>query len=492
MTGYNKILVANRGEIAGRILRTLIKMKIPGVVIHHSIDAETPAVKMAAETVEIDGPTPVAAYIDVAQIIEACKKTGSDAVHPGFGFLAENAGFAQRLAEESIIFIGPQPETIELMGNKVAAREFCIDNGIPVVPSVTEKAGGNNFLDRARALGVPLLIKAAAGGGGKGMHIVREISDLAQAIHLAKGEAQRAFGSDEVYAERYVERPRHIEVQVLADHHGNVLHLGERECSIQRRFQKIIEESPAPGLPSKLRERICATAVAITQKAGYRNAGTVEFILAPDGEFYFLEMNTRLQVEHPVTEMVTGLDLVELQVRVAREETLPIKQEQVKAEGHAIELRLYAEDPENDFLPATGPLLAYRMPTGEAVRVENGFAEGMTVTSAFDPMLAKLIVHGRDRKQAIERGLKALKDTLVLGVITNIDYLARILSHPAYVAGQVNTDFIPQHAEDLSPPLLSEEERNLLLAATALSNREFTDPAFQVPEPYAFLGNWRN
>jgi acetyl-CoA/propionyl-CoA carboxylase, biotin carboxylase, biotin carboxyl carrier protein len=492
MKNISKVLISNRGEIACRILRSLDRMGIPGVVVYHAADADSPAVRMAAEALEINGSTPVAAYLDVAQIIDACKQIGADAVHPGFGFLAENAGFAKRLEEEGITFIGPLPQTIELMGNKVAARSFCIENNFPLVPSVTEEDDGKDFAQHAGGIGVPLLIKAAAGGGGKGMHIVREINDLAQAIQLAKGEALRAFGSDEVYAERYVEHPRHIEVQVLADHHGNVLHLCERECSIQRRFQKIIEESPATGLPLQLRERICATAVAITQKAGYRNAGTVEFILAPDGEFYFLEMNTRLQVEHPVTEMVTGLDLVELQIRVAQGEILPLTQEQVQVEGHAIELRLYAEDPENDFLPATGPLLAYRMPAGESVRVENGFTEGMTVSSAFDPMLAKLIVCGRDREQAIERGLKALKNTLVLGVITNADYLARILSHPDYVAGQIHTAFIPQHFDDLRPPVLSEEDRNLLLAAAALSSREFTDPVFQVPEPYSFLGNWRN
>jgi len=492
MANITKVLIANRGEIACRILRSLGQLNIPSVMVYHPVDADSPAVGMAAEAVKIDGPTPVAAYLDVEQIIGACKQTGADAIHPGFGFLAENAKFARRLGEERIAFIGPLPETIKLMGNKVAARTFCIENDFPLAPSVAEADAGKDFAEHAREIGLPLLIKAAAGGGGKGMHIVRDIKDLTQSIQLAKGEALRAFGSDEVYAERYVEQSRHIEVQVLADHHGNVLHLGERECSIQRRFQKIIEESPAPGLPPRLRERLCATAVVITQKAGYRNAGTVEFILTPDGEFYFLEMNTRLQVEHPVTEMVTGLDLVELQIRVARGETLPLKQEQVKIEGHAIELRLYAEDPENDFLPATGPLLVYRMPAGKAVRVENGFAEGMTVSSAFDPMLAKLIVYGSNRGQAIERGLSALKDTLVLGVTTNADYLARILSHPAYGCGQVHTGFIPQHAKDLRSPPLGEEERNLLLAAAALSNRGFIDPAFQVPEPYRFLGNWRN
>lgn len=492
MSKITKVLIANRGEIACRILRTLERMDISGVVVYHPVDADSPAVKTAGESVEIDGPTPVAAYLDVERIIVACKETGADAVHPGFGFLAENPGFAQRLAEEGITFIGPQPEAIELMGNKVAARTFCINNGFSLIPSVTEVDAGDNFNECAQKIGVPILIKAAAGGGGKGMHIVREPDTLDHAIRLAKGEALRYFGNNEVYAERYIEEPRHIEVQVMADHHGNVVHLGERECSIQRRFQKIIEESPAPGLAPELRRQICNTAVEIVRKANYHNAGTVEFILAPDNEFYFLEMNTRLQVEHPVTEMVTGLDLVELQIRVARGEHLPLVQDTIKIKGHAIELRLYAEDPENDFLPATGELLAYRLPSGKGVRIENGFTEGMQVSSAFDPMLAKLIVLGKDRNQAIELALQALDDTLVLGVTTNIDYLARILSHPAYTTNQINTGFISKYGEALSPPLLNEEQRNLLLAAAALSSREFTDPAVQVPEPYVSLGNWRN
>jgi propionyl-CoA carboxylase alpha chain/3-methylcrotonyl-CoA carboxylase alpha subunit/acetyl-CoA/propionyl-CoA carboxylase biotin carboxyl carrier protein len=309
---------------------------------------------------------------------------------------------------------------------------------------------------------------------------------------LAKGEALRAFGDDSVYAERYLEQARHIEVQILADHHGNVVHLGERECSIQRRFQKIVEESPAPGLSPELRERICATAAAVARTAGYRNAGTVEFLLAPDGEFYFLEMNTRIQVEHPVTEMVTGLDLVEWQVRIARGEALPWVQQQIESRGHAIEMRLYAEDPENDFMPATGDLLVYDLPQGEGIRVDDGFSEGMAVSSAFDPMLAKLIVHGRDRDQALERAGKALEGTTVLGVTTNVDYLRRILSHPDFVSGQVHTGFIPLHEADLKPPPLSGSQRNLLLAAAALGSREFTDPEFGVPEPHASIGSWRN
>jgi len=492
MNDIKKILIANRGEIACRILRTLDRMGIVGVVIYHAIDADSPAVKMAAESVEIDGPTPVSAYLDVEVIISACKKTGVDAVHPGFGFLAENAEFAKRLVEENIIFIGPMPESIELMGNKVAARSFCIDNGFPIAPSVTEVDAGDKFVERAREIDIPILIKAAAGGGGKGMQIVRDLNNLDMAVQLAKGEALRSFGNGEVYAERYVEKPRHIEVQILADHHGNVVHLGERDCSIQRRFQKIVEESPAPAFKPELRDRICATAVEIARKANYHNAGTVEFILAPNDDVYFLEMNTRLQVEHPVTEMITGIDLVEMQIRVARNEHLPISQAKIKAEGHAIELRFYAEDPENNFLPATGQLLTYRLPSGDGIRVENGFTEGMLVSSAFDPMLAKLIVHGSDRNESINRVLQALSETIVLGVTTNIDFLKQIISHAAFRAGRIHTDFIPQYEDDLLQQPLTSKQRNLLLAATALSSREFTDLAFKVPEPYASLGNWRN
>ncbi len=492
MKDFKKILVANRSEIACRILRTLNQMAIPGVLIYHRIDANSPAVRMAGEAVEVDGLTPVAAYLDIEQITSLCKKTGADAVHPGFGFLAENPGFARRLAEEKITFIGPSAETIELMGNKISARSFCMENGFPLIPSVAETDGGAEFMERASEIGTPLLIKAASGGGGKGMHIVREFRQLEPAIQLARDEALRFFGDSAVYVERYVEQPRHIEVQVLADHFGNTVNLGERECSIQRRFQKILEESPAPGLSRELREQICSTAVKIARQAKYRSAGTVEFLLAPNGDFYFLEMNTRIQVEHPVTEMVTGLDLVALQIGISRGERLPLAQERVHAKGHAIEMRLYAEDADNDFLPATGQLLRYRLPTGEGIRVDDGFAEGMRVSSAFDPMLAKLIVHGNNRKHAIERAVEALNETLVLGVATNTDYLKRILSHSAFTAGQIDTGFIPRYAEDLKPRALTREQRDLLLAAAVLGSREFTDATLKVPEPYATIGSWRN
>jgi acetyl-CoA/propionyl-CoA carboxylase biotin carboxyl carrier protein len=492
MNKINKVMIANRGEIACRILRTLDRMGIASVMVYHAVDADSPAVATASETVEIDGSTPVAAYLDMDRIIAACKETDADAVHPGFGFLAENPEFARRLAHEGIKFIGPSPENIELMGNKVKARSFCIDNGFPLAPSVTEASAGEQFAEQARKIGVPLLIKAAAGGGGKGMQIVRDLDNLEPAIQLVKTASLRAFGDDAVYAERYEEKPRHIEVQVLADEFGNVVHLGDRECSIQRRFQKVIEESPAPRLESDLRKLICTTAVEIARRAGYRNAGTVEFLLSPDGDVFFLEMNTRIQVEHPITEMVTGIDLVEMQIRVAQGEPLPFNQAQVKTRGHAIELRLYAEDPENDFLPTTGQLLSYSLPVGRSVRVDDGFIEGMKVTSAFDPMLAKLIIHGKTRNEAIERAQKAIADTLVLGITTNVDYLARIIAHPAFAAGQIHTGFISQYSDDLNPPALTKEQRHLLLAAAALSSREFTNPEFDAIEPYASIGNWRN
>lgn len=492
MTAIRKVLVANRGEIACRILRTLDRMGLAGVAVYHRADRRSPALAMAAEAVEIDGPTPVAAYMDMDALIRVCRDTGADAVHPGFGFLAENAAFARRLSQAGITFIGPLPETIELMGDKVAARSFCLAQHIPLAPSVTEDEAGADFVQRAAGIGMPLLVKAAAGGGGKGMQIVREAGSLAQAVALARGEARRFFGNGAVYAERYVERPRHIEVQILGDHFGNVVHLGERECSIQRRFQKIIEESPAPRLAPELRDRICGTAVDIARKAGYRNAGTVEFLLAPEGDFFFLEMNTRLQVEHPVTEMVTGLDLVEMQLRIAGGERLPVGQADICTRGHAIELRLYAEDPDNDFLPSTGELLHYRLPRGEGIRVDNGFVEGMTVTPAFDPMLAKLIVHADDRLRAIERARQALDATRVLGVTVNADYLGRILALPAYADGEIHTGFVRVHQAALAPPPLEPDRCRLLVAAAALNSRQFTDPSMAVPAPHRIMGSWRN
>ncbi|MBT4518502.1 MAG: ATP-grasp domain-containing protein [Halieaceae bacterium] len=485
-----KVLIANRGEIAVRIIKTLQRLGIESVIVYHAVDAKTPAVQMADKKVELLGDLPVSAYLDMEQIIQACKDMDADAVHPGFGFLSENAEFATRVADNDIIFIGPSAEVINLMGNKVRARSFCIEHGFSIAPSVVDEGDDKAFISRAEEIGVPLLIKAAAGGGGKGMQIVRDPAKLEESIALARGEALRSFGDSLVYAERFVDSPRHIEVQILADKHGNVLHLNERECSIQRRFQKVIEEAPSATLTPEQREEICNTAVAIAAKAGYENAGTVEFIYAPNGEFYFLEMNTRIQVEHPITEMITGVDLVEEQIKVAEGQHLSHKQSDIPLNGHAIEVRLYAEDADNDFTPATGPLLKYQLPE-DLARIENGFFEGQLVSSAFDPMLSKIIVHGQNREEATEKMIEALKQSTVLGVTSNRDFLIRALGHAAYKNGDTHTGFIAEHAESLKRPVLQEEQLKLLLGLAAMSNRDFNDTTVQPQEPHITIGNWR-
>jgi propionyl-CoA carboxylase alpha chain/3-methylcrotonyl-CoA carboxylase alpha subunit/acetyl-CoA/propionyl-CoA carboxylase biotin carboxyl carrier protein len=490
MSGISKVLIANRGEIACRILRTLERLGIPGVIVCHPIDRDSPPARMASEVVEIAKEPPVAAYLDIDAIVDACRRSGADAVHPGFGFLAENAAFARRLISEGILFIGPLPDTIAMMGDKNRARRFCDAMGIPVIPAVSEMGAGERFLARAEAMGFPLLIKAAGGGGGKGMHIVREASRLEPAVSLASEEAQRYFGNPEVYAERFLENPRHIEVQVLADHHGNVLHLGERDCSIQRRFQKIVEESPAFGLAPDVRESILDSAVRIAQGARYQSAGTVEFLVDGEGRFYFLEMNTRIQVEHPVTEMITGLDLVEHQIRVAAGEPLPFSQKDIRFQGHAIEARIYAEDTEHDFAPSTGRLLRLNLPNGEGIRTDHALREGMDITPAFDPMLAKVIAHGSTRDRALEGLRHALEETLILGLATNTDFLKRLLSESSFREGPIHTGLI--HEALLKTAPLERVELELLLAATALSSRHFCDPQFVAPQPYTTIGAWRS
>ncbi|SMF04460.1 propionyl-CoA carboxylase alpha chain/3-methylcrotonyl-CoA carboxylase alpha subunit/acetyl-CoA/propionyl-CoA carboxylase, biotin carboxylase, biotin carboxyl carrier protein [Tistlia consotensis] len=489
---FRKVLIANRGEIACRIIRTLHKLGIAAVAVHHASERRARHVREADEAWELAGPTPVAAHLDGGQIVEIARRAGAEAVHPGYGFLSENAGFARQVAEAGLVFVGPDAETIHLMGDKIRARDFAAAHGVPVAPSVTPTGDLAAFVAEAEAIGFPLLIKAAAGGGGKGMSIVRHRGELAERARVAASEAERYFSDGRVYAELYVERPRHIEVQVLGDGQGGVLHLYERECSVQRRFQKIVEEAPAASLPAALREEICAAAVRLASAARYRNAGTVEFILAPDGRFFFLEMNTRLQVEHPVTEMVTGLDLVKAQLEIAAGGGLPLAQEQVALTGHAIECRLCAEDPERDFLPETGRILALDEPAGPALRFESGLLEGQAVTSDFDPMLAKLVVHGGDRAAAIEAGLAALDRLVLLGVGTNQDYLSRLLGHPAFRAGRLHTGFVAEHAGDLAAVPPEAALRDAALVAAALGFREFRALAFETPEPYASMGGWRN
>jgi len=486
---FRSVLVANRGEIAVRILRTVQSLGLRGIVVHHAADRDSPAVRIADQAIEIAGKTPVGAYLDGAQIIAAALEAGAGAIHPGYGFLSENAAFARAVGAAGIVFVGPTPEAIEVMGDKVRARAFVAAGGFPVAPSAIEDDDPTTFIERAVAVGFPLLIKPAAGGGGKGMRIVRAPETLGTEIERARSEGQRYFSDGRLYVERYVERPRHIEVQVLGDAHGNVVHLYERECSVQRRFQKIVEESPSPALDATTRERICQTAAGIAHKAGYRNAGTVEFIYG-DGVFYFLEMNTRLQVEHPVTEMVTGMDLVREQLRIAAGERLGYTQADLAVTGHAIEFRIYAEDAARGFTPTTGPVLALRTPEG--VRVDSGIAEGQEVTAAFDPMLAKLVVAGRDRAEAMARADRALADFVLLGCRTNTAFLRRLLNHPAFAAGEVHTGFLDAHPEIAAEPPLAAATLRKLLAAAALVTRPVRDAADAVPQPYAAMGGWRN
>lgn len=490
---FRSVLIANRGEIAVRILRTVQSLGLEGVVVYHAVDRDAPAVKLANKAIEITGTTPVAAYLDAKQILAVAHSSGAGAIHPGYGFLSENAAFARAVETAGLAFVGPTPEQIELMGDKVRACAFVANHGFPVAPSAIEDDDPKTFIERARKVPLPLLIKPAAGGGGKGMRIVRDLRNLQAEIERARSEGQRYFGDGRLYVERYVENPRHIEVQVLGDSHGNVVHLFERECSVQRRFQKIVEETPSPALSPELRRNICETAAGIARKAGYRNAGTVEFIYsAVNGEFYFLEMNTRLQVEHPVTEQITGRDLVLEQLRVAAGEKLGFGQSDIKASGHSIEFRIYAEDPARGYTPTTGPVLRLVPPQGEGLRWDGGIAEGGTVTAAFDPMLAKLIVTGKDRADACARADRALRELVLLGCKTNTAFLRRLLNHVAFRNGEFHTGFLDAHPEIAADPPLPEATLQKLLAAAALSTRTLRDGADAVPDLHAAIGEWSN
>jgi len=487
---FHTVLVANRGEIAVRVLRTVQALGLRGAVVYHAADAGSPAVRIADASVEITGTTPVAAYLDAEQIVDAARQCGAGAIHPGYGFLSEDEDFACLVEAEGMRFVGPTPEQIELMGDKVRARAFVRQSGFPVAPSAVEDDDPASFLERAGALPLPLLIKPAAGGGGKGMRIVRDLKVLGAEIERARSEGQRYFGDGRLYVECYVENPRHIEVQVLGDGQGGVVHLFERECSVQRRFQKIVEETPSPALTAEQRRSICETAAGIARQTNYRNAGTVEFIFGPKGEFYFLEMNTRLQVEHPVTEQVTGRDLVLEQLRVAAGERLGFGQDAVRVTGHSIEFRIYAEDAARGYVPTTGPVLKLRVPDG--VRWDSGIAEGSEVTAAFDPMLAKLIVTGTDRAEAMVQADRALKELVLLGCKTNTGFLRRLLNHPAFVKGEIHTGFLDAHPEIAAEPALPESRLHALLAAAALSTKTLRDGADAVPALHAAIGEWRN
>jgi acetyl/propionyl-CoA carboxylase alpha subunit len=466
-----RVLVANRGEIARRVLRTCARLGIATVAVHSDADAGEPHVHEADLAVRI-GPAPAAeSYLDVHRVVAAALETGCDAVHPGYGFLAENADFAEAVAAAGLTFVGPSPEAIRLMGDKAAAKRHLAAAGVPVVPGDDRDDLDEGALHAAAAsLGAPLLVKAVAGGGGKGMRVVHDLDGFGAALAAARREAAAAFGDDRVILERLVSDPRHIEIQVMGDRHGHVVHLLERECSIQRRHQKVVEESPSPALDPPLRARMGAAAVAAARAVAYEGAGTVEFLVAGDTlgtsapEFYFLEMNTRLQVEHPVTELITGLDLVELQLRIAAGERLELAQDQVRADGHALEVRLYAEDPISQ-LPQTGRVERFHVPSAPDVRIDSGIEEGSEVTRFYDPMVAKLLVHAPDRAGSCERMSWLLDHTTLHGVVTNLDLLAAIVRHPVFRSGDVTTGFIADHLADLAPP----EASDLSLIAGAVT-----------------------
>jgi acetyl-CoA carboxylase biotin carboxylase subunit len=459
-----KVLIANRGEIARRVIRTLKKMNIASVAIYSDADREAPHVMEADESVYVGESPSSESYLKQDLILQICKDLNVDGIHPGYGFLSENATFARKVKDAGLTLIGPSPESMELMGNKLSAKQAVKEYNVPLVPGVDEAITDvQEAITIAEGVGYPVLIKASAGGGGKGMRLVENSGEFIEQMKLAQNEARSSFGDDAVFVEKFVNKPRHIEIQVFADRHGNAVHLFERECSIQRRHQKVIEEAPSSVLTPELREKMGAAAVAVCQACNYEGAGTVEFLLDADLNFYFLEMNTRLQVEHPVTEEITGLDLVEWQIRVARGEKLPKAQNELKINGHAIEVRVYAEDTLNGFTPDIGTLLRYRIPAGQNTRVDDGFVEGMPIPIYYDPMIAKLVVWGETREEAIQRTIKAIDHYQISGLKTTLDFGKYVLKHPAFQSGDFDTNFVKQYFSDptIMHEAMKEEEEAL-------------------------------
>jgi 3-methylcrotonyl-CoA carboxylase alpha subunit len=486
-----KILVANRGEIARRIMRTCRKMGIATVAVYSEADADMPFVAEADEAILL-GPAPsTESYLRIDRILEAAALTNSDAIHPGYGFLAENADFAEACGKAAVIFIGPTPDAIRSMGSKREAKALVEKAGVPVIPGYDGSSQDPMVLAKeAVKVGFPVLLKASAGGGGKGMKLVREEAELLDAIASAAREGQSSFGDGTLLVEKYIDDPRHVEIQILGDSHGNLIHLNERECSIQRRHQKIIEETPSPALDTALRNEMGEAAILCGKTIGYQNAGTVEFILAPDRSFYFLEVNTRLQVEHPVTEFVTGLDLVEEQILVAQGEALRMSQEAVRFEGAAIEVRLYAEDPAAGFLPQSGKIVDWDLPPAEGLRVDSGVEAGSEVSIHYDPMLAKIITSGETRPLALQRMRRALRSLSVQGVTTNREFLLRVLDHPAFIAGELDTHFIDRHMQDaLGEGDTEADERRAAIAAALCEQQQRERERVLLP---GVPSGWRN
>lgn len=469
-----KILVANRGEIALRIMRSAREMGIKTVAVYSDADRNALHVRYADEAVHI-GPSPSnQSYLVIDKIINACRQTGAEGIHPGYGFLSENAAFARRVREEGLILIGPSPEAMEIMGNKLSAKAAALKYNIPMVPG-TEEAITDVAEAKLRAIevGFPILIKAAAGGGGKGMRVVDAVDHFEEQMQLAVSEATSAFGDGSVFIERYVSSPKHIEIQILGDSHGNIVHLFERDCSVQRRHQKVIEEAPSAVLTPEIREKMGKCAVDVARSVNYTGAGTVEFILDDQLNFYFLEMNTRLQVEHPVTELITGIDLVKEQIKIARGEAISFKQEELEIIGHAVELRVYAEDPANNFLPDIGTLQTYITPKGPGIRVDDGFEQGMEIPIYYDPMIAKLITYGKDRNEAIERMARAIDEYKITGITTTLEFGKFVMQHEAFTSGKFDTHFVKKY---FTPEVLQTNDEDEAMIAALIMEKLLSTP----------------
>lgn len=489
----HRILIANRGEIAVRITRTLQQMGLVACACYSDPDQHALHVRLADEAYALGGTTSLESYLRQDRLLELAREHKIDAIHPGYGFLSENADFARRCQQQGLIFIGPTPDVIEAMGDKLQAKERLEAAGVPVVPSFAPSAetSAQEYAQQAERIGYPILVKAAAGGGGKGMRRVDSPDQLRAALESAANEARKAFGDGRIFLEKYLDRPRHIEIQILADQHGNVVHLGERECSIQRRYQKIVEEAPSPAVSPELRQRMGETACKAARALGYVNAGTMEFLLDEQGEFYFLEVNTRLQVEHPITECVYDVDLVRLQVEVARGQTLPFSQEQLQPRGWAMECRLYAEDPNHNFMPSVGDLLVYQPPQGPGIRLDSGVEQGSTITVHYDPMLAKLITFGHDREEARQRMVWALGHFPVLGLRHNLPFLKAVLEHPAFIEGATHTHFLQQHPLETGPREVPKAALAALGGWLQQQKPATAQTAAPSSSPFVELGAWR-
>jgi acetyl-CoA carboxylase biotin carboxylase subunit len=492
-----KILIANRGEIAVRIINACREMSIPAVAIYSTVDRNSLHVQKADEAYPIGDPPPLESYLNIDKVIQVAKDSGADAIHPGYGFLAENPDFSARCEKEGIIFIGPNSKALRLVGDKVASRKTMTEAKIPIIPGMMRSGKETKgFKEAAEKIGYPVMIKASAGGGGKGMRVIHSPEELEKGIEAGMREAKSAFGDESVYLEKYIEEPRHVEFQVLADNFGNVIHLCERECSIQRRHQKIVEETPSCALDEELRARMGEVARKVIKVSGYNNAGTVEFLLDKNKNFYFLEVNARLQVEHPITELVTGVDLVKQQIRIASGEKLSLTQDDIKQRGHAIECRIYAEDPENNFFPSSGKILFMKEPAGPGIRHDCGIYSGSEVSVYYDPILSKVITWGENREDARQRMIIALSDYTVLGIKTCIEFLSSIMQHPEFVAGNTQTNFIDKNMSEWKEKRKERKFANEALIAAAISSqiKSPTKKKIQGKEemltPWMTIGKW--